>query len=72
MLLTVTSLPISSTSVPVANVYTCDPTGPIGAYATLADRFELLGYVIVGAFVLAWGGAALVWRLGRMDGRYRT
>jgi high-affinity nickel-transport protein len=44
--------------------------GPIGAYAGLAEHFELLGYVIVGAFVTAWGGAAAVWKLGRFDKRY--
>jgi len=62
----------------VASVYLADVIvqltgvgGPIGAYAGLADRFEILGYVIVGAFVLAWGGAVLVWRFGRLDQRYR-
>jgi high-affinity nickel-transport protein len=46
--------------------------GPIGAYAGIADHFELLGYVIVGAFVLAWGGAALAWKVGRFDQRYKA
>jgi HoxN/HupN/NixA family high-affinity nickel-transporter len=61
----------------VASVYLADLTvqttgvgGPIAAYAGLADQFELLGYAIVGAFVLAWGGAVLVWRFGRFDRRY--
>jgi nickel/cobalt transporter (NiCoT) family protein len=46
--------------------------GPIGGYAGIADHFELLGYLIVGAFVLAWGGAAAAWKLGRFDQRYRS
>jgi high-affinity nickel-transport protein len=44
--------------------------GPIGAYAGIADHFEALGYVIVGAFVLAWGGAVAVWKLAGFDQRY--
>lgn len=63
----------------VASVYVADLlvqatglTGPIAGYAGLAARFELLGYVIVGAFVLAWGGAVLLWRIGRLDQRYPT
>ncbi|OLB73633.1 MAG: nickel transporter [Actinobacteria bacterium 13_2_20CM_2_71_6] len=61
----------------VASVYAADLLvqltgidGPIAGYAAIADRFELLGYVIVGAFVLAWVGAALFWRLGRLGKRY--
>jgi high-affinity nickel-transport protein len=46
--------------------------GPIGAYGNIADHFEVLGYVIVGAFVLAWGGAVAVWKLGGLDERYRS
>ncbi|MGC9669521.1 HoxN/HupN/NixA family nickel/cobalt transporter [Planosporangium sp. 12N6] len=46
--------------------------GPIGAYAGIADHFELLGYLIVGAFVLAWGGAVVAWKLGRFDQRYTS
>ena len=46
--------------------------GPIAAYGSLADEFEVLGYVIVGAFVLAWGGAVVVWKLGRFEERYRS
>ncbi len=63
----------------VASVYLADvivqltgAAGPVGAYAGLADRFEVLGYLIVGAFVLAWGGAVLLWRFGRFDERYRA
>ena len=43
--------------------------GSLTAYAGLADRFELLGYLIVGFFVLVWGGAALVWRVGGFERR---
>ncbi|MCD2186175.1 HoxN/HupN/NixA family nickel/cobalt transporter [Actinomycetospora soli] len=39
-------------------------------YAGLADDFELLGYLIVGFFVLVWGGAALLWRFGRFEERH--
>jgi high-affinity nickel-transport protein len=60
----------------VASVYLADLAvqatgvgGPLAGYASLADRFELLGYVIVSAFVLAWVGAAGLWRL-RVGRRY--
>lgn len=39
-------------------------------YASIADHFELLGYVIVGFFVAAWLTAALTWRLGGFQRRY--
>jgi high-affinity nickel-transport protein len=39
-------------------------------YASIADHFELLGYVIVGFFVGAWLTAALTWRLGGFQRRY--
>jgi high-affinity nickel-transport protein len=42
----------------------------LGPYAALADRFELLGYVIVGFFLALWGGAWAVWRLGGFERRY--
>jgi high-affinity nickel-transport protein len=61
----------------VASVYLADLVvqatgvrGPLAGYASLAGRFELLGYLIVSAFVLAWGGAAMLWRL-RVGRRYR-
>jgi high-affinity nickel-transport protein len=46
--------------------------GLIGAYASIADQFEVLGYLIVGAFVLAWVGAVAAWKLGRFDERYTS
>ena len=45
-------------------------TGPVAAYAGLADRFELFGYGIVALFALVWGGAALLWRFGGLEARY--
>jgi high-affinity nickel-transport protein len=44
--------------------------GPIGAYAAIADHFELLGYAVAGTFVLSWCGAALYWRLRAIESRY--
>jgi high-affinity nickel-transport protein len=46
--------------------------GPIAAYGGIAGHFEVLGYLIVGAFVLAWGGAVAVWKLGGLEERYRS
>ena len=43
----------------------------LAGYAGLADHFEVLGYAIVGFFILTWGGAVLLWRLGGFDRRYR-
>ncbi|MFI7575552.1 HoxN/HupN/NixA family nickel/cobalt transporter [Micromonospora sp. NPDC049497] len=42
----------------------------LAGYAGVADRFEQLGYAVVGLFALAWGGAAAVWKLRRFDERY--
>jgi high-affinity nickel-transport protein len=39
-------------------------------YAAVADHFELLGYVVVGFFVVTWGGAVLLWRWGGFARRY--
>lgn len=43
--------------------------GAVASYAELANHFELLGYLVVAAFVLAWAAAALVWRYGRVEAR---
>lgn len=43
--------------------------GVISTYARLADHFELLGFLVVGAFVAAWAVAALVWRFGHLEQR---
>ncbi|HTS20208.1 MAG TPA: HoxN/HupN/NixA family nickel/cobalt transporter [Casimicrobiaceae bacterium] len=32
--------------------------------------FGVLGYVIVGLFLLAWAGSVAVWKLGRLESRY--
>jgi nickel/cobalt transporter (NiCoT) family protein len=44
--------------------------GPVGWYASVGNHFELLGYVIVGLFAVAWAGAALAWRIGGFERRY--
>ncbi len=44
--------------------------GPLGAYASIADHFEVLGYAVAGTFVLAWSGAALYWKFGKLEERY--
>jgi len=43
--------------------------GVVASYAGIAGHFEVLGYVIVAAFVGAWAMAALAWRLGRIGER---
>ncbi|MET8838090.1 HoxN/HupN/NixA family nickel/cobalt transporter [Micromonospora sp. NPDC004540] len=42
----------------------------LAGYASIADHFEQLGYAVVVLFVLAWGGAVLLWRLRGYDRRY--
>ncbi|MFZ5852576.1 MAG: HoxN/HupN/NixA family nickel/cobalt transporter [Actinomycetota bacterium] len=42
----------------------------LAPYAALSQRFQLLGYGIVAAFVLAWLAAAAVWRFGGLARRY--
>lgn len=37
--------------------------GWIARYGSLADHFELFGYVIAGFFVASWLGAVLLWKL---------
>jgi high-affinity nickel-transport protein len=36
--------------------------GSLRGYGALADHFELLGYVIVGLFVVSWSTAVLLWK----------
>jgi high-affinity nickel-transport protein len=43
----------------------------LAGFASIADEFELLGYLIVGFFVVVWGGAALLWRFGGFEERHR-
>jgi high-affinity nickel-transport protein len=44
----------------------------LAGVAGIADEFELLGYLIVGFFVVVWGGAALLWRFGGFEDRDRA
>lgn len=44
----------------------------LAGFAGIADEFELLGYLIVGFFVVVWGGAALLWRFGGFENRDRA
>jgi high-affinity nickel-transport protein len=44
----------------------------LAGFASIADDFELLGYVIVGFFILVWGGAALLWHFGGFESRHET
>ena len=42
-----------------------------GFYDTLADiDFGVVGYIIVGLFLLAWGVSVAVWKFGRLEQRY--
>ena len=43
--------------------------GPLAAYAGIGDHFQVLGYVVVGAFLLTWAAAAAYWRIGRVADR---
>jgi len=49
--------------------------GMLGLEGPLFDRiarldFGALGYVIVGLFLLAWGGSMAWWKFGRFEQRY--
>jgi high-affinity nickel-transport protein len=44
--------------------------GPVKAYASIGNHFELLGYLIVALFAAAWAAATLGWRLGGFERRY--
>ncbi|MGP4088888.1 HoxN/HupN/NixA family nickel/cobalt transporter [Streptomyces sp. KR55] len=61
----------------IASVYVADfvvdttgARGPLAAYASLADHFELLGYAVVAIFVVAWLAAAAVWRCRGLADKY--
>ncbi|WP_220213146.1 HoxN/HupN/NixA family nickel/cobalt transporter [Streptomyces shenzhenensis] len=61
----------------IASVYlaglVADATGAGGllaAYASLADHFELLGYIVVAIFAVSWLAAAAVWRYRGLAERY--
>jgi high-affinity nickel-transport protein len=46
-----------------------DLTGPVSNFIAGLD-FGLLGYVIVGLFLLAWGLSVAVWKFGRYEEKY--
>ncbi|MFM9499665.1 HoxN/HupN/NixA family nickel/cobalt transporter [Streptomyces galilaeus] len=63
----------------IASVYTAglmaEATGAGGllaTYASLADHFETLGYIVAATFAVAWLAAAVIWRYGRMAEKYDT
>ena len=49
--------------------------GALGLHGSVFDGiarldFGMLGYVIVGVFLLAWGSSVAVWKFGRLEERY--
>ncbi len=49
--------------------------GALGLHGAVFDGiarldFGMLGYVIVGVFLLAWGSSVAVWKFGRLEERY--
>ena len=49
--------------------------GALGLHGSVSDGiarldFGMLGYVIVGVFLLAWGSSVAVWKFGRLEERY--
>ncbi len=60
----------------IATVYLADVLAEhagasfLAPYASLADHFELLGYVIVALFLAAWLAAAALWRFGGLARRH--
>jgi hypothetical protein len=44
--------------------------GPLSAYASLADHFELLGYIVVAIFATSWLTAAAIWRYRGLAHKY--
>ncbi|KQW10740.1 HoxN/HupN/NixA family nickel/cobalt transporter [Streptomyces sp. Root369] len=61
----------------IASVYVAglvaDATGAgtlVTAYASLADHFELLGYIVVAIFAASWLSAAAIWRFRGLAEKY--
>jgi high-affinity nickel-transport protein len=61
----------------IASVYVSgllvDTTGAGGflaAYASLADHFELLGYIVVAIFAASWLAASVIWRCRGLAKKY--
>ena len=46
-----------------------DLSSPFFDWVAALD-FGVLGYVVVGLFLLAWGVSVAVWKLGRVEERY--
>jgi high-affinity nickel-transport protein len=44
--------------------------GPLAAYASLADHFEMLGYIVVAIFATSWFAAAAIWRCRGLAEKY--
>ncbi|MFE2427282.1 HoxN/HupN/NixA family nickel/cobalt transporter [Streptomyces sp. NPDC059373] len=44
--------------------------GPLAAYASLADHFEMLGYIVVAIFATSWFAAAAIWRYRGLAEKY--
>ncbi len=49
--------------------------GALGLHGSVFDDiarldFGMLGYLIVGVFLLAWGSSVAVWKFGRLEERY--
>jgi high-affinity nickel-transport protein len=42
----------------------------VTAYASLADHFELLGYIVVAIFAASWLCAAALWRFRGLAEKY--
>ncbi|MCX4409571.1 HoxN/HupN/NixA family nickel/cobalt transporter [Streptomyces sp. NPDC059837] len=61
----------------IASVYTAslivETTGAGGllaSYASLADHFEMLGYIVATTFAISWLAAVGIWRYRRMSEKY--
>jgi high-affinity nickel-transport protein len=46
--------------------------GPLAAYASLSDHFELLGYLVVAIFAVSWLAAAAIWRYRGLARKYAS
>ena len=73
--LTITSLSIAvalvigTTELLQVVIGTLDLDGPVFDFVARLD-FGILGYVIVGLFLAAWGLSAALWKFGRIEERY--
>jgi high-affinity nickel-transport protein len=67
------NLTVTTLSVVVAlGVGTVELLQVLGAPGLEAVNFNTLGYGIVGLFVFTWGASALVWKVGRVEERWRA